>query len=73
MPRALRGVNLDQLKCTYRHSKKAWMNHFLFTRFLEWFNLRVRSFNGGRKVVLLIDGAGCHGNEEQYSYLADDG
>jgi hypothetical protein len=75
VPVALRRVNMDALPCTYRSSKKGWMNNILFTEFLNSFNARIRRSgsrnNTVRKVILLIDGAGCHGHPGDYSQLSN--
>jgi hypothetical protein len=68
VPMALRRKNMDALPCTYRNSAKGWMNNLLFTDFLNIFNAHIRSTRsrGQRKVILLIDGAGCHGRPGDY-------
>jgi hypothetical protein len=72
-PIAMRKINMDNLPCTYRHSKKGWMNVMLFLEFLNWFNGRIRTSRSGgrRQVILLIDGAGCHGKPGDYRHLSN--
>jgi hypothetical protein len=68
-PRPLKGLNRDCLPCVYRNSSKAWMTNVLFSELLESFDKHIRTSDVNRKVILLIDGAACHGRPGQYGYL----
>ena len=57
-PHCLRYVNRDNLRCTYTHQRKAWMNSTIFTTWLKKFDARM--VNQKRKVLLFLDNAPCH-------------
>ena len=69
-PRSFSGREVAGAGILYRSSPKAWMTRKLF---FEWL-LRVDTYIGqtpGRRVVLLVDNASCHGRSETLPTLAN--
>ena len=63
-PRALRGFNMDALSVHYRSNSKAWMRSDLFSEWLGILNQKMQ--DQGRKILLLLDNAACHGSSNNH-------
>ena len=55
-PRCFKNVNLANIGCHYRNSKRAWMDNYLFREWLAWF---YRHLNG-KKAILFLDNCLAH-------------
>lgn len=56
-PRALRGVNMSTIGCSWRWSKKAWMRSGII---VEWLSSFYRHISQQRRVLLLLDNFSAH-------------
>jgi hypothetical protein len=56
-PRALRGVNMASIGCTWRWNKKAWMRYGIME---EWLYAFYRRIGKQRRVLLLMDNFSAH-------------
>lgn len=63
-PRPLSKLNKNNLPCVYTNQRKAWMNSTIFFEYLWELNAAMEKEN--RNIVLIIDGAGCHGSKQDY-------
>ena len=58
-PRCYNSVkDFRSLPCEYKSSIKGWMTSSILSQIVEEINLKMKSQN--RKIILLIDNAGCH-------------
>lgn len=56
-PRALRGVNISTIGCSWRWNKKAWMRSGIMA---EWLRAFYRHIGQQRRVLLLLDNFSAH-------------
>lgn len=63
-PRCFKNVCRRNLGCSYRWSKKAWMNFFIFKEWLLWLDKRL-----SRKVLLIVDNCPAHGTDNHLPVL----
>ncbi len=66
-PRCFKNINLNNLGCTYRWNKKAWMTQTIFLEWLKWFGPKV----SGRRVLLLMDNCSAHVQGDNLPDLAN--
>jgi hypothetical protein len=60
-PRPLAKKNRANLPCVYAHQRKAWMDSTIFFEYL--FELNSEMQKAKRNIILIIDGAACHGSK----------
>jgi len=64
VPLCLKKLNMKNLLCTYKSQAKGWMDGDIFMEFILDLNEDMKRQN--RKIVLIIDGAGCHRTANAY-------
>ena len=66
-PRCFKNVKKSNMKVTYVSNKRAWMNNKVFSDWIN--NVDVDMRNQKRKILLMLDNASSHGQEDDYSHL----
>lgn len=59
-PRCFKNINLTNVGIKYFANTKAWMTITIFRNWLITFDKLIRISNPKRKVLLILDNAGCH-------------
>jgi hypothetical protein len=59
-PRCFKNINLRNVGVNYKWNTKAWMTAIIFQEWVTTFDKIIRIKEPARKVLLIIDNAGCH-------------